>query len=92
LIRSLGGRFTVVPISALTWACRLDLTLKPSSVSSTMSHSRGDTKAMSTNRILGTRRSLLTAMGAAAIGISFTACGQKPASEAAKSAGGEEPS
>ena len=50
---------------------------------------------MSTNRIpsgrvLGTRRSLLTAMGAAAIGISFTACGQKPAAEATKSANGEE--
>ena len=55
----------------------------------------GDTSVMSTNRIpsgrvLGTRRSLLTAMGAAAIGISFSACGQKPAGEAAKSANGEE--
>ncbi|MBO9708704.1 MAG: spermidine/putrescine ABC transporter substrate-binding protein [Caulobacter sp.] len=36
------------------------------------------------------RRSLLTAFGAAAIGVSFTACGQKPTGEAAKSANGEE--
>ncbi|MBO9708705.1 MAG: spermidine/putrescine ABC transporter substrate-binding protein [Caulobacter sp.] len=45
---------------------------------------------MHSGRVLGTRRSLLTAMGAAAIGISFSACGQKPAGEAAGSASGEE--
>jgi spermidine/putrescine transport system substrate-binding protein len=34
---------------------------------------------MSSNRILGaSRRSLLTAFGAAAVGLSFTACGEKP--------------
>jgi spermidine/putrescine transport system substrate-binding protein len=48
-------------------------------------------KAMNTNGRLGgmSRRSLLTAVGAAAIGVSFTACGQeKPA---AGPTGGEEP-
>ena len=44
------------------------------------------------SRVLGaSRRSLLTAFGAAAIGISLTACGQKPQGQAAKSANGEEP-
>ena len=49
---------------------------------------------MSTNRIPNfksggaSRRSLLTAFGAAAIGISFTACGEKP--KGAATAGGEE--
>lgn len=46
---------------------------------------------MSTNGLRGGmgRRSLLTALGAAAIGISFTACGEKK--PAAASGGGEEP-